>query len=189
MLTLFLAVVSCDTFLHSLLFPGNRSQLGRMLTYCTSLPPTPLTLAVMMMVSMITNTIILLSLIDVSNAIDVDDPTNTFLLDSYCYPYASLWKWIVTDLLLLIYVQSNWCWRSDQYHPTKDPYVNQSQLRLVLTSLRKWPLTQRKLHRKLLQHTLTQILFSIDSIWGDTFENTQWRNQANASNVTMHLSQ
>ena len=47
----------CDTFLHSHLFPGNRSQLGRMLTYCTSLPPTPLTLAVMMMVWMITNNI------------------------------------------------------------------------------------------------------------------------------------
>ena len=41
----------CDTFLHSLLFPGNQSQLGRMLTYCTSLPPTPLTVIVMMMVS------------------------------------------------------------------------------------------------------------------------------------------
>ena len=75
-----IALGGCDTFLHSLLFPGNRSQLGRMLTYCTSLPPTPRTLAVMMMVSIITNAIILLSLIDVSKTIDVDDPSNTVLL-------------------------------------------------------------------------------------------------------------
>ena len=67
----------CDTFLHSLLFPGNRSQLGRMLTYCTSLPPTPLTLAVMMM-----------GVNDHQHhhwsmyprAIDADDPTNTIQL-------------------------------------------------------------------------------------------------------------
>ena len=142
-LTLFLAVVSCDTFLHSHLFPGNRSQLGRMLTYCTSLPP----------------------------------PT----------PWLWQWWWLCgwspTPSLVDV-SKGNWCWWSDQYHPTKDPYVNQSQLRLVLTSLRKWPLTQRKLHRKLLQHTLTQILLR-RHIWRHTVE----KSQTNASNVTMHLSQ
>ena len=80
MLTLFFGC--CDTFLHSHLFPGNQSQLGRMLTYCT-LHPTSHTLTMMMMMLVITNAVravILLSLMFTSKAIDVDDHINTTLL-------------------------------------------------------------------------------------------------------------